>query len=627
MRLDKQNQAENLEYSIEAEGEQSWGSGSVKATAGVKGGSNSAREEFSKNVTNALHKHASKSSSKRDVQVNSSFEVKEQEGEETSIEREIQNLNVSRTLNFVFRQMNQAFISVVHLVDVRVGFFNGFGETREEVALPDLDALLGRVIVDEPRRKIVKTAILDQLQNIMDYRGRPHSLVETVELNDAGGKPVPGSNYVRVKRDYTSTHTDPVTGATITVPGVIMSTDTNTLRTTAPSSRLCSDKARASTTTPRACSRKRSAPRCSRTRSRKRSSGASGRSPRSSRRATRPGPPSMAGCFRRHRRPTIPPSLNPGNSRDPEPCLGRCFRARRCRTRPPWPREAPSIRPSTRRFSGPRRSQPRSPRRSRRRSLAPCPPVDSKPEILLVHPPSVVLGAGLLGDAEGPIFARDPLIGAATLVITDPLAFPKQVSLYESIGRLRVSPCRRIPRLPLLSVAGLWDRYRIDFEGYTLPEVTESVEFEAPHVVTDIEIQALVRLRQDVQGAEVHAAGPTGTAPKSSCSAPLGENREGHREEAQAAPEVSARADAGRGHHRRDCQRQALFRGRDPVQLADPNDDNPAPPRPKKDVLRRTWAIRVVCTEGDFSKVDFNVGAKLQHIEVDVNLSESRFPR
>jgi hypothetical protein len=165
------------------------------------------------------------------VQVNSSFEVKEQEGEETSIEREIQNLNVSRTLNFVFRQMNQAFISLVHLVDVRVGFFNGFSETREEVALPDLDALLARVIVDEPRRKIAKAAILDQVQSIVDYRGRPQTFVETAELTDAAGTPVPGASYLRVKRDLTSTHTDPVTGANITVPGVIVSHDTNTLRT------------------------------------------------------------------------------------------------------------------------------------------------------------------------------------------------------------------------------------------------------------------------------------------------------------------------------------------------------------------------------------------------------------
>jgi hypothetical protein len=228
---DKQNQAENLEYSLEAEGEQSWGTGSAKATAGVKGGSNSAREEFAKNVTNALHKHATKASSKRDVQVNSSFEVKEQAGEETSIEREIQNLNVSRTLNFVFRQMNQAFISLVHLVDVRVGFFNGFTETREEVALADLDGLLERVIVDEPRRKTVKAAILDQLQNVLDHRGVSHSIVETATLRDAAGQPVPGSSYLRVKRDLTTTFSDPVTGAAVAVPGIIVAQDSNVLRT------------------------------------------------------------------------------------------------------------------------------------------------------------------------------------------------------------------------------------------------------------------------------------------------------------------------------------------------------------------------------------------------------------
>lgn len=228
---DKQNQAENLEFSIEAEGEQSWGTGSAKATAGLKGGSNSAREEFSKNVTNALHKHSTKASAKRDVQVNTSFEIKEQEGEETSIEREIQNLNVSRTLNFVFRQMNQAFVSLVHLVDVRVGFFNGFSESRREVALPQLDALLEEVLAGESQRQTVKAAIVDQLQHVFDYRGRVHSIVETSEFKDAAGKPIPGSSYLRVKRDYLSTHTDPVTGASVVVPGVILSEDTNVLRT------------------------------------------------------------------------------------------------------------------------------------------------------------------------------------------------------------------------------------------------------------------------------------------------------------------------------------------------------------------------------------------------------------
>ena len=44
-----------------------------------------------------------------------------------AIEREIENINLSRTLNFVFRQMNQKFVTMLHLTDVRVAFFNGDG--------------------------------------------------------------------------------------------------------------------------------------------------------------------------------------------------------------------------------------------------------------------------------------------------------------------------------------------------------------------------------------------------------------------------------------------------------------------------------------------------------------------
>src|SRR3712207_8730267 len=40
------------------------------------------------------------------------------------------SINVSRTLNFVFRQMNQEFITVLHLVDVRVAFFKDRKSTR-----------------------------------------------------------------------------------------------------------------------------------------------------------------------------------------------------------------------------------------------------------------------------------------------------------------------------------------------------------------------------------------------------------------------------------------------------------------------------------------------------------------
>jgi hypothetical protein len=246
----------------------------------------------------------------------------------------------------------------------------------------------------------------------------------------------------------------------------------------------------------------------------------------------------------------------------------------------------------------------------------PAPPVDPKPKILLVHPPSVVLGAGLLGDAEGPIFARDPLMGAATLVITDALAFPAQVSRYESIGRLVIF-VRRIPGIPF-SMAGLWNRYRKDFAGYTLPEVTESVEFEAPHVDFEAEIGSLVNFAKMFKapkcsmwtyghGAEVVVFG-TRKKKEKDIEAMLKPHKKFLLDRTPAAATIVATASG-----------MSYFEVA--TEWFDPNDNNPTPPRPKKNVLRRAEAIRVACQEGDYSTVDFNVGAKLQHIEVEVDLA------
>lgn len=118
----KENQSKNFEYHAEAEAEASWGWGKAKVSGGVSGGSTSSREEFAKNTSAATEKHASSASAQRDVEINTSFETKEETGREKSITREIQNINVGRTLNFTFRQMNQEFITILHLVDVRVAF-------------------------------------------------------------------------------------------------------------------------------------------------------------------------------------------------------------------------------------------------------------------------------------------------------------------------------------------------------------------------------------------------------------------------------------------------------------------------------------------------------------------------
>ncbi len=196
---DKRNYSENFEYHIEAEANASWGWGSAKVSGGVKGGSNSAREEFAKNISNATKKHSSKASAKRDVQINTSYESKVTTGEETTIERQLENINVSRTLNFVFRQMNQEFITLLHLVDVRVAFFNGFPESRREYPLTQLDDLLEEVVKDTEREK-VRQGIIDELTNIFDYQDNVSTAIEKKKLPDNE------KYYYRIKKEMTSTY-------------------------------------------------------------------------------------------------------------------------------------------------------------------------------------------------------------------------------------------------------------------------------------------------------------------------------------------------------------------------------------------------------------------------------------
>lgn len=224
---DTETYEKSKNYGVEADAHAAWGWGSVNVSGSYSGSTQSSREEFAKNISNATEKHAATASAKREVQIETSYQVKETEGEETSIVREFQNINVSRTLNFVFRQMNQEFITILHLVDVRVAFFNGFPEMTREVSLPDLDSLLAEYVV-EGKREAVKQQIVRELSAILDYRDKPHQFVEKRRLTATDGS---AFEYYRAKKDYTSEYKDEATGTSITVPGIILSANKHVLRT------------------------------------------------------------------------------------------------------------------------------------------------------------------------------------------------------------------------------------------------------------------------------------------------------------------------------------------------------------------------------------------------------------
>ncbi|GEM_PF-1620218 len=223
-----ESKEKSFEYHAEAEAKASWGWGSADVSGGVSGGTNSTREEFAKNVSSAVEKHAMTASAKREVQVETSYEVKTTEEEETSITREIKNINVGRTLNFVTRQMNQEFISILHLVDVRIAFFNGYNESKREVTLPELDSLLEEFVVED-RRTEVRQRIIDELSHIFDYRGDHYAFVEERQLTAPDGTAL--ASYLRAKVEMTSTYRNEATGTSIIVPGIILAANSNVLRT------------------------------------------------------------------------------------------------------------------------------------------------------------------------------------------------------------------------------------------------------------------------------------------------------------------------------------------------------------------------------------------------------------
>jgi hypothetical protein len=134
------------------------------------------------------------------------------------------------------RKKMHEFITLLHLTDVRVAFWDGEPDAavsiRKEVSLPELQTLLDD-FVKEP--DTVRQAIEDQLTSIIDYEGNfVDDFVEEMELKDRTGAPLqPRRKYWRVnpkKIKEGSEYTDE-TGNRFRVPGIILSANKYVMRT------------------------------------------------------------------------------------------------------------------------------------------------------------------------------------------------------------------------------------------------------------------------------------------------------------------------------------------------------------------------------------------------------------
>lgn len=150
-----------------------------ESTGEVTDSVSSTRESYTTMTSSALEKHVTNTSSRREVQVNTTSTTTVSSGTENTITRTIENINKSRVLNFVFRQLQQEYITVTYLKSVRFLYSNGFGETVELVEIPKLETLLAEKLKPE----FVKEAMALLLRNycvVYNHKGQAIPFLEKV---------------------------------------------------------------------------------------------------------------------------------------------------------------------------------------------------------------------------------------------------------------------------------------------------------------------------------------------------------------------------------------------------------------------------------------------------------------
>jgi hypothetical protein len=207
-----------------------WSVGNLtaKAEACYSKNSTASRTANAKSLSKAMDKHVAQSNSNRQVNVNTSSSESVKEGEEQSTVRELLNLNKSRTLNFVFRQMMQEYVCLTYLSNIQIVFTNGYPESTKVVSLEDLDSLLDTYVHDT---QWVKRQILKHYCKVLNYLDEPKDFLE--EMSVKLGECVDESfedRFYRICKGLEDSYTSG--GLRITIPrGVILTAQSYILET------------------------------------------------------------------------------------------------------------------------------------------------------------------------------------------------------------------------------------------------------------------------------------------------------------------------------------------------------------------------------------------------------------
>lgn len=182
-------------------------------------------------LNNAVSHHVQTADTQRQVEVNTDVTSTEVSETETTTTRTLENINRSRVLNFVFRQLLQEFITITYLDDVTLAYSNGYDTSRRTGTLASLDNFLDAVLDGDDNVAAVRSMIYTELCNLTDHTGSKVSFIEQVTEKHANciearrdDKEV---SYVRKRRDLKQTYKDK------SVDGIILNVTHRVLRTPA----------------------------------------------------------------------------------------------------------------------------------------------------------------------------------------------------------------------------------------------------------------------------------------------------------------------------------------------------------------------------------------------------------
>jgi hypothetical protein len=198
------------------------------------------RTSNTSSLSKALQKHSDSTNSSRTITVNSTTSDTLTESTEESTQREIVNPNLSRVLNFVFRQLLQEYISVTYLNDIKIVFSNGYPGSYRMVNIEELDSLLEEVIDGPVKQQAVRDMIFNEYHQIENYKGDAQVFIQKAMTRGWDSPPpIPGGTiaqdvtYMHKKKSIVGSYTyDGADGPRqFTVEGPILNVDLNTLRT------------------------------------------------------------------------------------------------------------------------------------------------------------------------------------------------------------------------------------------------------------------------------------------------------------------------------------------------------------------------------------------------------------